>query len=564
MPPRCSCRSAREEATVSALPQISSMTQSMNFMRRLAAIALFAAAIIANGIATPATAGSASLNLVIVIDGLRPDSVTVADTPILARMRQEGVNFTNSHSVFPTVTRANAAAIGTGVYPARNGIFGNSLYVRSVDPNRAFGNDDHRNLLRLDAVTGGRMVMTKSLAEILAERGKTLAVISSGSTGGALLVNPRAPSGTGVLVNGYWEPGVRVAFPDAVNQAVLRRFPAAPRAGGARDSYIAAVTWTQRVLNEYLLPEVKPDVIIDWITEPDHTQHAFGAGSPESRAVIRGVDREIGNLLGRLRQLNLADKANIIVVSDHGFGQETFGVDVTGELIRAGLKAGPNSDDVVIASSGQAMALHVRDHDATRISSIVRFLQQQPWAGVLFTAAPAGVVAPIAGRAPGTFALNLVHLAQAERGPDIVLTFPWESSTNAFGLAGTNQAAAPTTGPIGGADAGHGSLSPWTIRNTFIAWGVDFKRATTLNTPASNVDIAPTLLALMNLERAGDASSFDGRVLSEALANGADGEQVPVQVRTHFVETGDGRYRAALQVTELGRQVYVDKGWRVR
>jgi len=38
---------------------------------------------------------------------------------------------------------------------------------------------------------------------------------------------------------------------------------------------------------------------------------------------------------------------------------------------------------------------------------------------------------------------------------------------------------------------------------------------------------------------------------------------VPVQVRTYFAETADG-YRAALQVTELGRQRYIDKSWRMR
>ena len=53
-------------------------------------------------------------------------------------------------------------------------------------------------------------------------------------------------------------------------------------------------------------------------------------------------------------------------------------------------------------------------------------------------------------------------------------------------------------------------------------------------------------------------------MLSEAFANGPDGEQVPVQVRTHVVETLDGSYRAALQITELGRQRYIDKGWRIR
>jgi hypothetical protein len=210
------------------------------------------------------------------------------------------------------------------------------------------------------------------------------------------------------------------------------------------------------------------------------------------------------------------------------------------------------------------MALHVRNRDAARIASIVRFLQLQTWTGVIFTAGLPREGPPIAGREPGTFALELAHLGEVERGPDIVLTFPWESSANAFGLAGTNHAAAATTGPISGADAGHGSLSPWTVRNTFIAWGVDFKRATMLSTPASNVDIAPSVLALMNLEDDAVMSSFDGRVFREAMVGGPDGEKLPVQVRTHIVETGDRSYRAALQVTELGRQVYIDKGWRIR
>src|SRR4030095_8551037 len=101
-------------------------------------------------------------------------------TPNWWRLRQEGVNFLNGHAVFPTVTRANATAIATGTYPDRNGIFGNTLYVREVDPKRAFGNDEHRNLLRLDAATGGKMVLVKSLAEMLAERGKSFATVSSG------------------------------------------------------------------------------------------------------------------------------------------------------------------------------------------------------------------------------------------------------------------------------------------------------------------------------------------------------------------------------------------------
>ena len=524
-----------------------------------------AAALMALFASGPAFAGKATLNLVLVLDGLRPDSITAEETPNLWRLRQEGVNFLNGHSVFPTVTRANATAIGTGVYPDRNSIFGNTLYVRQVDPNHAFGNDDHQNLLRLDAATGGRMVTARTLGEILAERGKTLAVVSSGTTGSALLVNPRAPKGVGVLVNASWEPGVRVAFPDAVNDAILRRFPPAPRKGGARDPYVEQVSWTERVLREYVLSDLKPDVIVNWLTEPDHLQHAFGAGSAEARTAIRNDDREVGLLLERLRELSLAERTNIIVVSDHGFSHGIFSVNVTGELIKAGLKASPDSDDVVVASSGQTMGLHVRDHSPERIVAIVRFLQRQPWVGVVFTAGkPSSSGVPVEGRAPGTFALELVHLANSERGPDIVFTFPWSSAKSPTGLSGLDYTEAATTGPLSGSAGNHGSMSPWSVRNTFLAWGVDFKRGVTVRTPASNVDIAPTLLALMNLDSEADLARFDGRPLKEAFADGPDEEQVPIQVRTYVVRSDDDSYRAALQITELDRQRYVDKSWRMR
>jgi arylsulfatase A-like enzyme len=267
-----------------------------------------------------------------------------------------------------------------------------------------------------------------------------------------------------------------------------------------------------------------------------------------------------------LRELNLAERTNIVVVSDHGFGHAVFGIDLAGELIKAGLKQGPDSDDVVIASSGQTALLHVRDHNAERIGAIVRFLQKQSFAGVLFTAGrPGQSSVPIEGREPGTFSLELIHLAQAERGPDIVLTFPWSSARNPFGVPGQDSQISTATGPLSGTSGNHGSMSPWTIRNTFIAWGPDFKRGATVRTPVSNVDLAPTLVTLMNLDKdIGADGGFDGRVLREALVDGPDEEQVPVDVRTHVVETADGTFRAAIQITELGRQRYVDKSWRIR
>src|SRR6516165_6023877 len=139
----------------------------------------------------PADAGRATLNIVLVLDGLRPDAITAEETPNLWKLRREGVDFVNSHSVFPTVTRVNATAISTGTTPGRNGMVGNSIYVRAVDPRHAFSNDDHKLLLRLDEVTGGGMVLAKSLGEILQESGRRLVTVSSRSTGSALLNKPR-------------------------------------------------------------------------------------------------------------------------------------------------------------------------------------------------------------------------------------------------------------------------------------------------------------------------------------------------------------------------------------
>src|SRR5215467_11532435 len=370
------------------------MPAALRILRRAAVVATAAV----TSITLPTNgAGRASLNIVVVLDGLRPDFITPEETPNLWRLRQDGVNFTRSHSVFPTVTRVNATAIGTGTLPGRNGVVGNSQYVRAVDPAHAFVNDDHAMLLRLDRVTGGGMVLAKTLGEILQERGKTLAAVSSGSTGSALLTNARAPQGVGVLINGYWEPRVRLAFPDAVNDEVRRRFGSAPVRAGAADAQDSSVAWTQGVLRDYVLPDLKPDVIINWLTEPDHIAHATGPGSPQTRASIRNDDAEVGLLLKRLDELGRANATNIIVVSDHGFSRSAFGVNVTAELIKAGLKAGPDSDDVVLASSGQTQLIHVKDRDRTRIHAITEFLKAQAWTGVLFTAGQPPPYPPLAG-----------------------------------------------------------------------------------------------------------------------------------------------------------------------
>jgi arylsulfatase A-like enzyme len=499
--------------------------------------------------------GHATLHIVLVIDGLRPDSINERDTPNLYRLRSEGVAFDNSHAVFPTVTRVNSTAISTGSYPSRNGIMGNSIYVPAVDAKHAFSNDDASQLLKLE----DRIVTAPGLAEALQAAGEKFVAVSSGSTGSALLLAPRSPRGVGTVINGYFVPGEVLAYPKAVGDEVLKRFGPAPKKGNATTSFDESVVWATKVLDEYVLPELKPRVVVSWMTEPDHIQHGLGPGSPAARESIRRIDIQVGAMLATLSALGLRERTNIMVVSDHGFGATVSEVNVARELQEAGLLAKEANGEVVLASSGQEIAVHVKDHDPGKIAAIVEFLQHRPWCGLIFTAAGRGAVHE--GTVPGTFSLEYVHLGGHERSPDIVFTFPWSSARNRHGVPGTdyNIVSSGAGGPVSGDTANHGGIGPWTVRNTMLAWGPDFKRGAIVRAPASNVDVAPTILHLLGLGPA--AAAMQGRALLEALVNGPDEEQLPVETRSLQVSRGD--YRAVLQVSEVAGKRYVDKGWRL-
>jgi hypothetical protein len=379
-------------------------------------------------------------------------------------------------------------------------------------------------------------------------------MVGSGSTGSALLVAPRSPEGVGTVINGYFSGAM--SQPPEAGEAIRKRFGNAPKKGGATDHHDDAMAWGMNVFTEYVLPEMKPRVAFSWLTEPDHIQHGRGIGSPEALASIRKDDAQVGKVLAKLASLGLAERTDIFVVSDHGFAQTAMTVNVQEALNGAGFMDAEG--DVVIASSGQAIALHVKDHDRARIGRIAEFLQQQAWCGLVFTAAagsgPEGI-------APGTFALEAVHLGGHARSPDILFTFPWSSARNRFGMPGTDASLTATgkTGPVTSDAANHGGIGAWTVHNTMLAWGPDFKRGAVVRTPAANVDVAPTILHLLGQRK--EASAMQGRPLLEALVDGPDEEQVAMETRTLLVARG--AYRAVLQVSEVAGRKYVDKGWRV-
>ena len=503
-------------------------------------------------LAAASNAQNRPLVIVVVIDGFRPDSISNEVTPNLFRLKQEGVWGDNGHSVFPTVTRVNASSISTGTVPAVHGIVSNTMYVEGVD-SKPFDTANYKNLLKLAEISNGRTLAVKTMAEALQEADVPFVAISSGSSGGGFLTNPMAPSGIGVLINGGFEDGHRAAFPDKVDREIQRRFGVVKSGEGS-----PSLLWAERVLREYVLPELRPRVIIDWLTEPDETQHRFGVGSPEALAVLKTMDQQVGLLVAKLREMNLENTSDIIVTADHGFAGEPDPVDLNGAIQATG-----KASDIIAANNGASTLLYAKDHNPETIRGLVSQLQKTDGVDLIFTTSQQPKANTVQcrpgqdhGWVPGTFSLELVNQCRPLRGADIIVTYQWSSDRNAFGAPGLQRIATNDKRRNVPGRSGHGGLNPWMVHTPLILWGRDFKRQTVIHAPVANFDIAPTVLALEGVKAPG---SMSGRVIAEALLKRSAEEPKP---RERKVEARAGSYCATIQLSMIDHRTYVDRGQR--
>src|SRR6266436_5867208 len=97
-------------------------------MRRT--IVLLSASLIALSAGAASAQNSTPRNLILFVpDGLRGRIVTPQTAPAMADIRDKGVHFKNSHSLFPTFTMANSSALSTGHYLGDTGTFSNTIYT---------------------------------------------------------------------------------------------------------------------------------------------------------------------------------------------------------------------------------------------------------------------------------------------------------------------------------------------------------------------------------------------------------------------------------------------------
>ncbi|WP_131195710.1 nucleotide pyrophosphatase/phosphodiesterase family protein [Lichenihabitans psoromatis] len=288
-------------------------------------------------------------NVVLIVpDGLRAGIVRADTAPTMAALRDKGVNFRNSHSVFPTFTMPNASAMATGHSLGDTGVFSNTIYSGFPVPT---ANSSLTPFIENDPVLGdidehymGDFLDEETVMKAARDAGYNTAAI--GKVGPALIFDHTARDGTKtVLLDDMTGTanGIRLApwLLDALQSASLPTHTPARgdngQAGtasvaGTKSANVLQQAWFADVLTRVVLPKFKADdkpfFVVFWSRDPDGTQHyqgdsllklVPGINGPTSMAAIRNVDNNVAQIRQALADLGLADSTNVIVSADHGF-----------------------------------------------------------------------------------------------------------------------------------------------------------------------------------------------------------------------------------------------------
>jgi arylsulfatase A-like enzyme len=316
-----------------------------------------AALLLAACASSPEKRGSAGAErnvIVIVWDGLRPDSIDASLTPNLARLRDEGTEFAENHSTYPTFTMMNSASFATGSYPGTAGFYGNVLWQpnaqgkdsagKAVDFRQPVFSEDYAVLDALNQEARGQLLLVPTLFD--AARAAGLVTMTLGKNGAAYLQDrkrggmmldertvfplslakelqaagfPLPPTTTNTYAAGEIVLGATNGNPTEFKPPM--RLPdgvSTDPTSTAGSGYKGALEYMVGAYLDYVLPRKKPRLSFLWLRDPDSTQHNYGIGTASWRDAMQSSDALLGRIRGKLEELGLAASTDLIVVSDHG------------------------------------------------------------------------------------------------------------------------------------------------------------------------------------------------------------------------------------------------------
>ncbi len=216
--------------------------------------------------------------ILISLDGFRADYLKRGATPTLSRLAREGGWAEEGmRPSFPSLTFPNHYTLVTGLRPDHHGIVNNTIEDPSIPENPKFTlSDVNANADTRWWAAGEPIWVTVGRAGL-----RTATV---GWPGSEAQIGGRRPD--------------RFTHYDFDTPYSAR--------------VDTALAWLG-------LPAAKrPDLLTLYLDEPDHTGHEAGPDSPALTAQLRRVDAAVARLVAGLKRRGVYDRANIVVVADHG------------------------------------------------------------------------------------------------------------------------------------------------------------------------------------------------------------------------------------------------------
>lgn len=315
-------------------------------MRR--SIMLLSASLFALTTSAASAQNATPRNLILFVpDGLRGRIVTPQTAPAMAEIRDKGVNFKNSHSLFPTFTMANGSAIASGHYLGDTGTFSNTIYtgyssvpagdtvVPFIENDAVLGDiDDHFNGDYLNEETILKMARAKGFSTAaIGKLGPTLLFDHTDRGRNSIVIDDSTGGKNGVPLSDEMKDALTKAnLPQATpsrgdnGKAGDAKTPGTTSANVAQQAYMADVA--AKVVLPMFKARNKPFVLVFWSRDPDGSQHNTGdslntitpgINGPTSMAGIKNADNNLAQLRKALDELGLAASTNIMISSDHGF-----------------------------------------------------------------------------------------------------------------------------------------------------------------------------------------------------------------------------------------------------
>ena len=212
--------------------------------------------------------------LMVSFDGFRHDFATMTDTPNFDKLEEEGVKAEALIPVFPSLTFPNHYSIATGAYSGTHNITGNSFYDKEFR--------EKYSLYDRAKVRDPKFYKSEPIW-VTAER-------------------------QGVKAASYYWVGT---------EAPIKGF--SPSIFKYYDGDVPFKARVDSVVSWFELPEVRrPQLILLYFSEPDHTGHNVGVTQPEITDTVEDMDTLLGYLISELETLEIYSNLNLIITSDHG------------------------------------------------------------------------------------------------------------------------------------------------------------------------------------------------------------------------------------------------------